>query len=103
MGGAIELVSSTLGMAQDVSSLNKQESTATAQLRAEREAQEAEQLEQEAGDRRKKRQQVTEARDVQRKRLAGQNSGQTTLMNGGAGLVEDPNVFVPTLKDKFGE
>lgn len=104
MGGAIDIVSSTLGLAQSVPEKNTQESARTAALRAEREAQEAEQLTQEADERRRERRQLTEARERQRKRReASESDGQTLLTNGGVGYVDDPNLYVPKLKDKFGE
>lgn len=104
MGGAIEIVSSTIGLAQAVSRKNNQPPDRSGELKAEREAQEAEQRKEEADERRRERRQITEARERERRRRETENTkGKTLLTNGGVGYVDDPNLYVPKLKDKLGE
>lgn len=109
MGGSIDVVSSALDLLSDVPG-SKPQSTPSNEsklLRAERQAQEVEQKRKEELERRHKRENVTEARERQRHRLEkaeeDEGSGQTTLINGGAGLTDAPDVATPKLKEKFGE
>ena len=109
MGGSINIVSTALELLSDVAP-SQQSSTAskeTGQLRAERAAQEAELERKEADERKLRRDNLTTARQRELRRQQADDeesaSGQTTLLNGGAGLEDDPEVAAPKLKDKFGE
>ncbi len=105
-GGAVALVSSAIGMIASTSSQkgpSDQSSRQHERLKAEREAQEESQRKREADDRKRERDKVLDARAIEKKRLAEQDSGKTTLVNGGAGLLTDPKVKKNGLKEKFGE
>jgi len=71
------------------------------QLAAERAAREEEQRQAEATERKRDRDKVTEARELERKRAA--TKPKTLLANGGAGLIDDPQVAKTGLKTKLGE
>ena len=105
MGGAIDIVQSAVGLVGGVMGSEKSQQTNTsgqyAALKAKREAQEEQQRKQDAEERKHSREKITDARAVERKRQATQ-TGKTTL-TGGVGLIEDPVVAAPKLKEKFGE
>lgn len=108
MGGSINIVSTALELLFDVAPAqqNSTASNETRQLRAERTAQEAELERKEAAERKLHRDNLTTARqrEFRRQELDDEEStGQTTLLHGGAGLTDDPDVTAPQLKDKFGE
>lgn len=105
MGGNVALVSSALGMIGSVLGTPQRPDTDSQAdaLRAQREAQEEEQRRQEVDERKRERDKVLEAREAEKKRLATTSSGGTTLINGGAGLLSEPKVGKPGLKQKFGE
>ncbi len=106
MGGAMDIVSSAMGMFTDMSAQEKPSAQGSGQyelLKAEREAQEEEQRKRETDERRRERDKVLDARAIEKKRLAAQPSGKTTLVNGGAGLLTEPKVETTGLKEKFGE
>lgn len=108
MGGSVNIVSTALELLSDVAP-SKQSSTAsdeTKLLRAEREAQEAELESKEAAERKLRRDNLTTARQRELHRQETddeETTGQTTLLHGGAGLTDDPDVAAPLLKNKFGE
>lgn len=101
MGGTVSLVSSVLGL---MSNMQKPDGATdnSAQLAAERKAKEDAQTQKEADERRRERGKVTEARQLEKKRLSA-SGRQTTLANGGAGLLNDPEVTNTVLKSKLGE
>ncbi len=106
MGGSIDVVSSALDLLSGVADSGEKStpSQESGQLKAECEAQEAEQSQKEAAERKRLRDNVTEARERQRKRKEDEDTaGQTTLLHGGAGLTDDPQVSRRQLKSKFGE
>lgn len=108
MGGSIDVVSTALELLSDVAPAKQSSTTSdeTRVLRAEREAQEAELERKESAERRLRRDNLTTARqrELRRQELDDEEtSGQTTLLHGGAGLTDAPDVAAPQLKDKFGE
>ena len=109
MGGSIDVVTSALDLLSGVSNteVRSTPSQESKQLRAERMAQEAELQRKEGKERRRRRENVTDARERQRQREEakdnGEYKGNTTLLNGGAGLTDDPDVKTVKLKEKFGE
>lgn len=106
MGGAVDIVSSAIGLVTNMSAKDKPGAQTSGQyeaLKTEREAQEEKQRKQEAEERKRERDKVLDARTIQKKRLAAKPSGKTTLANGGAGLLTEPEVRKSGLKEKFGE
>lgn len=109
MGGAMEVVNTTLNTLTDAVGLSQSINPpdTAKQLRAERQAQEKELQKKEDAERKRLRDNVTEARERERRRQTAKegdaSGGRTTLLNGGAGLEDDPAVAAPKLKEKFGE
>jgi len=109
MGGKVDVVSSALNVLSGVVNpgTTTKRSGKTSQMQSERAAQEAELKQREAAERKRKRDNVTEARERQRRRQSekdiGVGYGQTTLLHGGKGLEDDPEVATRQLKTKFGE
>ena len=107
MGGSEALIASfftqVVSSAIGVSKKQNSQSDTSAQLAAERKAKEDELAQKEADERRRKRGKVTEARLLERKRMNPALNRQTTLANGGAGLINDPEVTATGLKAKLGE
>jgi len=104
MGGAMDIVQSAVGLIGSTPSKPKSETSGQyASLKAEREAQEEQQRKQDAEERKHSREKVTDARAIERKRAAAKQGGKTTLTSGGIGIIEEPDVAVPRLKEKFGE
>ena len=94
-----QVVSSAIGASQN----QARSPDTSAQLAAERKAKEDELAKKEADERRRKRGKVVEARELEKKRLKPAANKQTTLANGGAGLINDPEVTSTGLKTKLGE
>ncbi len=105
MGGAMEIVNSAMGVLPGMGSTEGKTAISGQyqSLKAEREAQEASQLQRETDERSRERDKLSEARELEAKRLAAGSKRKTMLGNGGAGLINDPEVDVPQLKTKFGE
>jgi len=103
MGGEIALISSAIGLIGGMTSQKPNVPDQSAALAAQRQAQEEEQRKREADERKRDREKITEARSIEKKRLAANPEGSTTLSNGGAGLLDEPEIAEPRLKTKFGE
>ncbi|WP_319582598.1 hypothetical protein [uncultured Pseudodesulfovibrio sp.] len=94
MGGTASLIGSVLGGLTGLVGANKDSDD----IRKEREAREREQAMQEADERRRDREKVLEARQMESKRKA------TSLLSGGSASLRDaPEVSGKTLKNKLGE
>ena len=91
MGGEMALISSVVGLMAGMQQPSGP---------ADNSAQQAQKT---ADERRRKRGKVTEARQLEKKRMASTPKRQTTLANGGAGLINDPEVTTTGLKNKLGE
>ena len=102
MGGELALVSSVIGLVSGMQQPSGPPDR-SAEMAAERAAQEEEQRKREADERRRDREKTTEARTIEKRRLAGTAKGRTTLANGGAGLTDEPEVAARHLKTKLGE
>ena len=102
MGGEMALISSVIGLVAGMQQPSGPKDN-SAQLAAERKAKEDEQAQKEADERRRNRGKVVEARELEKKRMTPDANRQTTLANGGAGLINDPEVTSSGLKTKLGE
>jgi len=102
MGGSVALISSVIGLMSDMQQPEGPPDN-SAQLAEERKAKEAEQTQREADERRRNREKVTEARQLEKKRLAPASNRQTTLAGGGTGLTGPAKTMSTGLKAKLGE
>ncbi|QJB56195.1 hypothetical protein [Pseudodesulfovibrio sp. zrk46] len=105
MGGAMDVVQTAIGfMGGAMGQQPKQDtSSRAADLKAEREAQEEQQRQKEAEERKREREKVTEAREAEKRREAAKVNGGSTLTKGGIGIIDEPELRNPALKEKFGE
>lgn len=108
MGGSAAMLAAsvfTQVASTAISSMNKPKGPPdnSAQLAEERKAREAEQTQQEADERKRQRGKVTEARQLEKKRLSPTANRQTTLAGGGGGMKNNAKIASPGLKTKLGE
>lgn len=103
MGGAVSLISSVASVFSGFRSVhNKQQQGPD--MAAERRKREEQQLRKEAEDRRRDRDKVLEARDMeQRRKITRKETFGSTLSNGGAGLKDNAKFNEKQLKNTLGE
>ena len=98
MGGSASLVASIFSTVAGAAMSQSGKKGGSGSLEKERAAREAEQLRQEADDRKRDRAKVVEARELEEKRKRS-----SLLSRGAASLVEEPEVAAVGLKNKLGE
>ena len=103
MGGEIALITTALSVLGGMTADEPTTPDTAGQMAAERKKTEEAQRTREAEERRRDRDKVTEARDQERRRIASNARGRTTLLNGGTGLIKEPEVKERALKTKLGE